>query len=73
MTSWQTDNPCFIVSLEDKDETGQILVSFIGYISNVFLVQFWRLETSSRRFYEFENMLKSNFQLPELSKQKCFI
>ena len=67
MTSWQTDNPCFIVSLEDKDETGQILVSFIGYISNVFLVQFWRLETSSRRFYDFENMLKSNFQLPELS------
>ena len=82
ITSWQTDNPCFIVSLEDQDETGQILVSFIGYISNVFLVQFWqallwfwkyvKVELSTSRTFK-TKMLHSIQWKPFKNDEKYFI
>ena len=36
-----------------KMEFGQILVCCMTNISNMFLTQYWRLETSSRLFYDF--------------------
>ena len=35
---------------------GQILMYLITNISNMFLAQCWRLETSSRPFYDFNEM-----------------
>ena len=35
---------------------GQILVCFMTNISNMLLAQWWRLETSSRPFYDFVKM-----------------
>ena len=35
---------------------GQILVYYMANISNMFLAEFWRLETSSRLFYDFIQM-----------------
>ena len=35
-----------------KKKFGQILVCCMANISNMFLVQNWRLETSSRAFYD---------------------
>ena len=37
-------------------KSGQILVYLLTNISNVFLVQCWRLETSSRPFYDFNEI-----------------
>ena len=39
-----------------KMKLGQILVYLIANISNMFLTQYWRLETSSRSFYGFNEM-----------------
>ena len=36
-----------------KMKFGQILVCFLTNICNMFLAQCWKLETSSRRFYDF--------------------
>ena len=39
-----------------KMKFGQILVYCMTNISNIFLAQCWRLETSSRPFYDFIKM-----------------
>ena len=39
---------------------GQIIVSFITSISSMFLAERWRLETSSRLFYDFIKMTTWN-------------
>ena len=39
-----------------KMKFGQILVCYMTNISNMFLAECWRLETSSRLFYDFIKM-----------------
>ena len=39
-----------------KMKFGQILVYLIEHISNIVLDQCWRLETSSKPFYDFNEM-----------------
>ena len=34
------------------------LLHCFRFLTNIFLVQFWRLETSSRRFYDFSKMTR---------------
>ena len=48
---------------------GQILVYLIANISNMSLAQCWRLETSSRPFYDFNKMAIFNSLLFTLSKK----
>ena len=48
-----------LVSLNPKNyqkEFGQILVYLTANVSNMFLAQCWRLEISSRHFYDFNEM-----------------
>ena len=55
---WHTKFPKFEISTELNDTyfTSQILVCCMINISNMFLRQYWRLETSSRPFYDFIKM-----------------
>ena len=43
----------FLILSTIKVKFGQILVHLITIISNMFLAQCWRLETSFRPFYDF--------------------
>ena len=65
---WRHHKHCYImevtlmfISFESwspiKMELGQILVCCLTNISNMFLAQCWRLETSSRPFYDFIKMI----------------
>ena len=45
-----------LLSFESQALFGQILVYCMTNISNVFLAECWRLETSSRPFYDFIEM-----------------
>ena len=46
----------FRVPVSIKINIGHILVKFMTNISNLFLPQLWRLETSSRPFYNFDKI-----------------
>ena len=45
-----------LLSFESQVQFGQILVCCMTNISNMFLAECWRLETSSRPFYDFIEM-----------------
>ena len=47
---------CFWILRNIKMKFGQILIYRITNISNMLLAQCWRLETSSRPFYDFNEM-----------------
>ena len=48
----------FLILSTTKMKFGQILVCCMTNISNIFLIQWWRLETSSRPLYDFIEMTK---------------
>ena len=63
----------FLILSTTKMKFGQVLVCCMTNISNIFLIQWWRLETSSRPFYDFIEMTKkrglaicNSWQLPFL-------
>ena len=56
-TKWMLHLSLFFLILSPtKMKLGQILVCYLTNISNMVLAQYWRLETSSRPFYDLIKM-----------------